>query len=857
MFEIALAFIVTLALQSSGAMLQATAAEVEGPRSSVHGIGREKRVSRGSEARPGARCHESAERNRRGEGGSPRRIIASAVMPSAGRGCIATYDARGLELSAVAAGWSWRLELERYGWSDVRTVGESPRATFPNGRKVAYEWDENLTEWFVELDGGIEHGYDVRARPVQARGGLSIVLRVSGDLAAKSGADRRSIAFVDAAGATVVAYDGLDVVDAVGRHLRAEMTAEDGRIFVQIADEQAAFPITVDPFVHVAYLKASNTGAGDAFGLAVAEDGDTLVIGAPLEDSAATGVGGNQADNSAADAGAAYVYVRVAGVWQQQAYLKASNSGAGDRFGIAVAISGDTLVVGADFEDSAANGVGGDGADDSKPNSGAAYVFVRSGSVWSQQAYVKASNTDSGDWFGRYVAIHGDTVVIGAQSEDSSATAVNGDQASNGAADSGAAYVFVRSGTSWSQEAYLKASNAEAVDRFGCAVGVSGSTIVVGASDEDSSAAVVDGDQSNNSANEAGAAYVFVRSGTTWSQQAYLKASNTDPVDTFGGFVAISGDTVVVGANREDSSATGVNGDPSDDNAADAGAAYVFVRTAGAWSQQAYVKPSSASAGSWFGAAVAVLGDRIVVGARFQAALGPDSGAAYVFDRNGSTWAQHAYLQAPNAAIGDNFGAAVSLSGGSIVVGALFEDSAAVGVNGDLGDESSTDAGAAYVFEDTVAVARFCLGDGSGSNCPCGNNGAPGNGCANSGFAAGADLTAFGTASVGADSIVLGATNLTGPVAIFFQGSTRTTQVAIDDGLGCVGAPIIRLGTRFTSGSAASYPGVGDPSVSVRGAIPAYGGTYYYQCYYRNAAALFCPPATSNRTNGVQVTWGV
>ena len=173
---------------------------------------------------------------------------------------------------------------------------------------------------------------------------------------------------------------------------------------------------------------------------------------------------------------------------------------------------------------------------------------MRSGTNWIQQAYLKASNTGTGDLFGYSVAVSGDTVVVGAVQESSNATGVNGNQSDNSALNSGAAYVFVRSGTNWSQQAYLKASNTGAGDTFGCSVAVSGDTVVVGAPNEDSNATGVNGNQSNNSATDSGAAYVFVRSGTNWTQQAYLKASNTGTDDNFGVSAAVSGDTVVVGA---------------------------------------------------------------------------------------------------------------------------------------------------------------------------------------------------------------------------------------------------------------------------------------------------------------------
>ncbi len=149
----------------------------------------------------------------------------------------------------------------------------------------------------------------------------------------------------------------------------------------------------------------------------------------------------------------------------------------------------------------------------------------------------------------------------------------------------------------------------------------------------------------------------------------------------------------------------------------------------------------------------------------------------------------------------------------------------------------------------------FCFGDGTSGACRCGNSGSSGNGCANSAFAGGAHLGASGTASVSADSVSLSAASMTGSVTIFFQGATATSSTIIDDGLGCVGGPIIRLGTKRVSSSASSFPQPGDPSISVRGAIPPAGGTFHYQTFYRNAVAAFCPPATSNRTNGVSITW--
>jgi hypothetical protein len=481
------------------------------------------------------------------------------------------------------------------------------------------------------------------------------------------------------------------------------------------AQIKALLPVSaaVTPDTQQAYLKASNTGASDRFGHAVSLSGDTLVVGAYAEDSNATGVNGDGTDNSASASGAAYVFTRSGGVWSQQAYLKASNTEAGDSFGWAVSLSGDTLVVGAYGEDSNATGVNGNQADNSADTSGAAYVFTRSGGVWSQQAYLKASNTGAGDVFGWAVSLSGDTLVVGADGEASNATGVDGDQADNSAIDSGAAYVFTRSGTTWSQQAYLKASNTEASDLFGDAVSLSGDTLLVGAVAEDSHAAGVNGDEADNSALDSGAAYVFTRSGTTWSQQAYLKASNTEALDYFSDAVSLSGNTLVVAAHGEDSHATGVNGDQADNSASASGAAYIFTRSGSVWSQQAYLKASNTEAGDLFGYAVSLSADTLVVGAYAEDsnATGVNgdqagnsasaSGAAYVFTRSGTTWSQQAYLKASNTEAIDQFGWAVSLSGNTLVVAAHAEDSNATGMNGDQADNSAADSGAAYVYSGT------------------------------------------------------------------------------------------------------------------------------------------------------------
>ncbi|NVB39305.1 DUF4215 domain-containing protein [Pseudenhygromyxa sp. WMMC2535] len=472
----------------------------------------------------------------------------------------------------------------------------------------------------------------------------------------------------------------------------------------------------------VGYFKASNTDAYDEFGYSVAlsDDGNTLAVGANQESSYATGIGGNQANDYASYSGAVYVFVRNGGAWSQEAYVKASNTGAYDRFGWSLALSGDgnTLAVGA-WEDSNATGIGGNQADNSASGSGAVYVFVRNGGAWSQEAYVKASNTGAQDQFGDSLALSGDgnTLAVGAD-EDSNATGIGGNQADNSASDSGAVYVFVRNGGAWSQEAYVKASNTSAEDWFGVRVALSGdgNTLAVGASGEDSNATGIGGNQANNSRSGSGAVYVFVRNGGAWSQEAYVKASNTGAGDQFGDSVALSGDgnTLAVGAHWENSNATGIGGNQANNSNSGSGAVYVFVRNGGAWSQEAYVKASNTGDDDYFGDSVALSGDgnTLAVGAYGEdsnaTGIGGNqannsatrSGAVYVFVRNGSAWSQEAYVKASNTGASDHFGERMTLSGdgNTLAVGAHREDSNATGIGGNQAADSASASGAVYLY---------------------------------------------------------------------------------------------------------------------------------------------------------------
>jgi hypothetical protein len=639
-----------------------------------------------------------------------------------GQQWVTRFDGRGFDVTPDASGWRWGLELQSYGFPGQERAVKSARA-MADVEKLSYRWDSTMTEWFVNGKAGLEHGFTLASRPGVSVSALALHLAVRGTLTPRVSPDGRKVVFLDERGSPALNYAGLKVTDALGHELAARFLPEGTGLRLEIEERGARYPIAIDPVAQQAYLKPAavgNTQAGDLFGFSVAVSGDTVVVGARDEDSASLGVNSIPDELAAGSSGAAYVFVRNAGVWSQQAYLKPAAVGpggqAGDHFGWSVAISGDTVVVGAPDEDSATAGVNSVPAEGAT-NSGAAYVFTRSGGVWSQQAYLKAAVVRAADEFGYSVAISGDTLVVGAYDEASSSTGINSNS-NTLAAGAGAAYVFARNGSVWSQQAYLKpgaVGTTQANDHFGNAVAVSGDTVVVGAFEEDSSSTGIDSIP-NELAGGAGAAFVFVRNAGAWSQQAYLKpaAVGTGQAgDHFGISVTASGDTVVVGAYQESSSTTGVNSTPND-GAGSSGAAYVFTRTAGVWNQQAYLKPAAVGTtqvGDSFGYSVALSGDTLVVGAPGEDSsttgidstlneLSSSAGAAYVFRRSAGVWSQQSFLK-PGAVgstqLGDNFGWSVAVSGATVVVGAYLEDSSTLGVNS-AANEASADSGTAYIF---------------------------------------------------------------------------------------------------------------------------------------------------------------
>jgi len=366
-----------------------------------------------------------------------------------------------------------------------------------------------------------------------------------------------------------------------------------------------------------ATLNSPIPAAGDQFGYSVAISGDYAIVGAGWDDTGA--------DN----AGSAYIYVRSGTTWSLQSTLNNPTPAASDNFGYSVAISGDYAIVGARYDDT--------GAD----NAGSAYIYVRSGTTWSLQSTLNNPTPAVNDYFGYSVAISGDYAIVGAYLDDT------------GADNAGSAYIYVRSGTTWSLQSTLNNPTPVANDIFGWSVAISGDYVIVGAYLDDTGAG------------DAGSAYIYVRSGTTWSLQSTLNNPTPAVNDVFGCSVAISGDYAIVGAHNDDTGAT------------DAGSAYIYVRSGTIWSLQATLNNPTPAASDSSGASVAISGDYAIVGAPYDNTGVDSAGSAYIYVRSGTTWSLQSTLNNPTPAVNDYFGYSVAISGDYAIVGAFADDTGA------------------------------------------------------------------------------------------------------------------------------------------------------------------------------------
>jgi hypothetical protein len=529
----------------------------------------------------------------------------------------ARFDRSGAHLAIGGA-----LRAAAMGRTSMRALDTSTPTIV--GREVETDHGAGVTEWWRSIASGLEHGLTITSRP-DGDGALRIELALS----ALTARGEDPIDLLDASGILAATYAHLVVLDAEGVVVPAHMAANGASIAITIDDARAVYPIVVDPIIasQEAELTASDATTGSDFGVSVAlsGDGSRALVGA---DSRLTNQGG------------AYVYARSGTQWTQEAILTTPD-GLNTRFGDAVAISDDGMHA---F-------VGEPGR---LGNVGGVQVFLRSSTTWTRETVLVASDGVTNDSLGAAVACSADgsRVVAGA---------------SGRASRTGVAVVFART-TSWAQEAELSAADAATNRYFGNAIAMSGvaDRVVVGSPNNQS-------------------AYVFVRSGTAWSQEAEVTSGAND---TFGQAVAISGDSthIMVGATAHGAS----------------GAAFIYAQPP-SWPQEAIIVP--ADGGPNFGCSVALSVDasRAVVGASQHASY---TGAAYAFERSGVTWTQAAEPVASDGVANDQFGGAIAISsdGGRAIAGA----------RGQL-----TGTGAAYVFElRSGAIGTACT---STAMCLSGN----------------------------------------------------------------------------------------------------------------------------------------
>jgi hypothetical protein len=467
--------------------------------------------------------------------------------------------------SAVSdqAEWQATMRLIGYGYGEsLLPVGFADLEAQGNRIEYRRAWPP-ITEWYINKAEGLEQGFTIDTQPGvrPERERLRLALELTGDLSAELAEEGRVIALKQADGELALHYSDLHAYDAQGQELPSQMRVSEGQVILEVDDEKAVYPVTIDPTVNLKVkLLASDGAADDYFGDSVAIFGDTVVVGAPGDD-----VGANQ------NQGSAYVFVRSGfTTWSQQAKLTAWDGATGDYFGHSVAISADTVVVGTPFDDV------------NYSRQGSADVFVRRGTTWSRRQKLIASDGAADDNFGYSVAISGDTIVVGAPYDDSFAKP-----------NRGSVYVFTPSNGYWNPQQKLIASDGAAGDHFGYSIAISGDKFVVGAHRDDIG---------TNS--DQGSAYVFVRIGAGWIPQQKLTASDGAAGDHFGASIAISKDTVVVTAYGDDIDAN-----------QDQGSAYVFVHSGSTWSEQQKLTASDGAAGDSFGVSVAISGGMVVVGA--------------------------------------------------------------------------------------------------------------------------------------------------------------------------------------------------------------------------------------------------
>ena len=572
---------------------------------------------------------------------NPAQRLASRFSPS------------GVTIAAGAARAELRLLSYGYAGAQHAPMSGTPRSA---ANRLIYERG-SVDEWYANGPLGLEQGFDVRARPATGSGPLLLSLGLRSNLSARAGG-----ADILLSGHGVrLRYGGLIARDAAGRPLHARFRLNRGRVTIAVTDRGASYPVHIDPFVQQAELTAGDGATNDAFGATLALDGDTIVAGAPNKT-----VGANTRQ------GALYVFVKPPSGWADAHQTAKLTSSDGTALA-GVAISGDTIVAGAPGKQVGAN-----------QDQGAVYAFARAAGGWrdgTQTAVLTAADGAAEDGLGSGMAISGDTIVAGAPGRN---------------AQRGAGYVFVKPRAGWTdgtQTAVLTALGGAAQDSVGLinSVAIFGDTIALGGSNH------TVGDHTNQ-----GLGYVYVKPDAGWTnatQTATLSATDGGAGDLFGFAMAVSADTVVVGAPHH---MVGHHGP---------GTAYVFTEPPFGWLQRpndtetAELTPSDGATDDRFGAQLAISGTTVVAGSLLhQVGPNPAQGAAYFFTRPGFVWSdetENGQLTAADGAAHDVFADTIAASGNLVTAGAPFRT-----VGGNVGQ------GAVYLFAPppTITIATPARG---------------------------------------------------------------------------------------------------------------------------------------------------
>lgn len=578
----------------------------------------------------------------------------------------AEFHTRGVRISSGKEGeWSWSLRFSGYGRGQIVEHGADARLT-ADGNRVEYVYSDGVTEWYVNGPLGLQQGFTFESRPLPSHeGALEVRMAVLGDVTVEVEEGGASAFLRSRAGRDTLRYGGLYAYDATGKELRTRLEAMPNALSILVDDAGAQYPITIDPFIEKGYLSGSAEDPREKFGQSISVSGNTVVVGAPSTHWEST-------------EGAAYVFTIPEGEKTSvpgSVVLTSPRAIEGDIFGFSVAISGDTIVVGAP----------GEGLDEQGDRTfkGAVYVFTKQPGGWASSsvaARLTAPDAPPETWFGTSVAISGDTVVAGAP----------GHRYRTWEEVSSAAYVFTKPNEGWtdtSEAAKLTPPDGSMDSKFGHSVAVSGDTIVVGAY-------LADGDDEEE---DFGAAYVFVEPNGGWtdtSDSVELMAPDGAKGREFGWSVALSGDTLVVGAPYTGEfidHETYREEDAAEDKTPFLGSAYVFTKSESGWKDPSDPAKLTASNGiPWtqFGWSVSVSGDTVAVGAP-GVRWSLSHRGAYVFTRPSEGWRstseQRSLLGLDS--IRSFYGSSIGINRDIIVVGASDDE-----------NENGPEAGSAFLF---------------------------------------------------------------------------------------------------------------------------------------------------------------